>query len=57
MEAFGSGNVFADLGIPDPDEHLKKSRVVEAIAALVRERGLTHSAAAAAMGAARTGSW
>jgi len=50
MEAFGSGNVFADLGVPNPDEHLKKSRVVAAIAAAIRERGLTHSAAATAMG-------
>ena len=42
----GSGNVFADLGLPDADEHLVKAGLVVRIGRIIRERGLTQSAAA-----------
>ena len=36
----GSGNVFADLGLPDADAHLLKADLVARIDRIVRERGL-----------------
>jgi len=42
----GSGNVFADLGLPDAEElHLKASLVVE-VKRLIAERDMTQTAAA-----------
>lgn len=41
-----SGNVFADLGLSDPDLLLAKAEIAIAIAAIVRERGLTQTAVA-----------
>lgn len=46
LVAFGSGNVFADLGVPNPEEHLAKSRLVSKISAVIRDRGLTQAEAA-----------
>ena len=37
----GSGNVFADLGLPDADAHLVKAELVSRIDDIVRERGIT----------------
>jgi predicted XRE-type DNA-binding protein len=45
-----SGNVFADLGLPDPDLLLAKAELAIAITTLIRERGLTQSAAARLLG-------
>ena len=42
----GSGNVFADLNVKDPEEALAKAKLVQQIAALVRARKLTQAAAA-----------
>ncbi len=39
----GSGNVFADLGLPDADAHLVKAELVARIDAIVRQRGLTQT--------------
>lgn len=36
----GSGNVFADLGLPDADAHVLKADLVARIDRIVRERGL-----------------
>lgn len=36
----GSGNVFADLGIPDPEEHLEKAKIAVRIADLADEDDL-----------------
>ena len=44
----GSGNVFADLGLPGADAHLVKADLVVRIDAIVRERGLTQAAAGCA---------
>ena len=42
----GSGNVFADLGIPNPDLALAKAKLVKHIRDLIAERKLTQSKAA-----------
>lgn len=41
----GRGNVFADLGLPYPDELLAKARLATTIVDLLNERGLTQSEA------------
>ena len=45
-----SGNVFADIGLPEAGEHLVKARLVFKIDTLMRERGLKQVAAAALFG-------
>jgi predicted XRE-type DNA-binding protein len=45
-----SGNVFADLGLPDAGEHLIKAGLVLKIDQTIRERKLTQDAAAELMG-------
>ena len=42
--------MFADLGLPDADEHMLKARIVVVIAQIVKQRGLTQTAAAKVMG-------
>lgn len=37
----GSGNVFADLGLPDPEVRLAKARLASRILDAVEERGWT----------------
>ena len=46
----GSGNVFADLGLPDADAHLLKAGLVVRIDAIVRQRGLAQTEAARLLG-------
>ena len=46
----GSGNVFADLGIPDPETHALKAALVHRIAKLIEQQGLTQVTAAKRMG-------
>jgi predicted XRE-type DNA-binding protein len=46
----GSGNVFADLGFPNPEEHLIKADLVFRIDDIIRHRKLTQTKAAAVMG-------
>lgn len=41
-----SGNVFADLGLPQPEERLAKAALAHALTRLIRARGLTQKAAA-----------
>jgi predicted XRE-type DNA-binding protein len=45
-----SGNVFADLGLPEPDVELVKAKLVHAIAEVIAEQGLTQAQAAARLG-------
>ena len=47
----GSGNVFADLEIRDPEEAVIKAELARAISAVVVERGLTQAQAAELLGA------
>ena len=45
-----SGNVFADLGLPNPGQELIKARLTLQIARIVKDRGLTQAAAAKILG-------
>ncbi|MBI3208619.1 MAG: XRE family transcriptional regulator [Candidatus Solibacter usitatus] len=45
-----TGNVFADLGLADAGEHLIKAGLVIKIDRIVRQQGLTQTAAAQIMG-------
>lgn len=53
MEAFGSGNVFADLGIENPEEALAKADIVSTIANVIETRNLSHAEAGHIMGIPR----
>jgi len=46
----GSGNPFADLGMPDADLRLAKARLAQQVTAVLRERELTQTQLAAQMG-------
>jgi predicted XRE-type DNA-binding protein len=46
----GSGNIFADLGLPDAETHFLKAQIVSEIYRLTRERKLTQAQAGACMG-------
>jgi predicted XRE-type DNA-binding protein len=48
--ARGSGNVFADLGLPDADELLAKARLAEAIDDAISRLALTQTEAARRLG-------
>ena len=45
-----SGNIFADVGVPKPDEHLIKAQLVHKIALLMKERGLKQQQTADLLG-------
>ena len=45
-----SGNVFADLGLPNPEELLAKAELANKITVLIRKRGLTQAQAAKLLG-------
>ena len=45
-----SGNIFADLGLPDAEEMLLKSTIVIELRRLISERKLTQTAAAKLIG-------
>ncbi len=46
----GSGNVFADLGYPNPQEHQTKASLVSQIADIIDDRQLTHASTAELLG-------
>lgn len=46
----GSGNVFADLGLPEADSHLLKAELVSRIDQIIRQRRLTQTKAAVILG-------
>lgn len=46
----GSDNVFADIGLPDAEERLRKAPLGHAIGSAIREQGLTQVEAAERMG-------
>jgi predicted XRE-type DNA-binding protein len=46
----GSGNVFADLGLPDPEKALAKAELAHKITLVIREKGLTQVQAAQRLG-------
>ena len=45
----GSGNVFADIGVPDPETHLIKAELVRRIGELIETQKLTQARAAERM--------
>ena len=45
-----SGNVYADIGVPDAEEMLLKAQLASRIAALIQGKGLTQSQAAELLG-------
>ena len=46
----GSGNVFADLGLPDADAHLVKAELVSRIDDIIGNRGITQTEASRLLG-------
>ena len=46
----GSGNVFADLGLPDPGERQTKTRLALALNRIIKARGLKQTEAALLLG-------
>jgi len=46
----GSGNVFVDIGVPNPEEALLKAQLASQINQLIQQRGLTQVAAAERLG-------
>ena len=46
----GSGNVFADMGLPEPQEELTKAQLASHIQQVIKRQRLTQVAAAALMG-------
>ena len=45
-----SGNVFADLGLPNPEDALAKAKLASRICQVIEERGLTQTEAAKILG-------
>ena len=45
-----SGNVFADMGLPEPEEELTKAQLASHIRRVVKRQRLTQAAAASLMG-------
>ena len=50
----GSGNVFADLDLPDAESHLLKAELVSRIDDIIQQRGTTQAEAARALGLSRS---
>jgi predicted XRE-type DNA-binding protein len=50
----GSGNVFADLGLPDPEERLFKAQLTAQIQIAIQHQSLTPAQAAQRMGLTET---
>jgi predicted XRE-type DNA-binding protein len=50
----GSGNVFADMGLPDAEEHLAKAELLLVVRRIVKSRGWTQRKAAKVMGIAES---
>jgi predicted XRE-type DNA-binding protein len=45
-----SGNIFADLGLPNPEQELLKARLTLQIYKIIKERGLTQAQAGEILG-------
>jgi predicted XRE-type DNA-binding protein len=46
----GNPNIFAEIGVPEPETHLLKAKLVVEIVRLVRKRELTQASAGELMG-------
>jgi predicted XRE-type DNA-binding protein len=49
-QAESTGNVFADIGVPEPEEALAKAELARQISNIIAERGLTQTDAAVLLG-------
>jgi predicted XRE-type DNA-binding protein len=49
----GSGNVFADIGVPNPEEALLKAKLAHQINRIVEQRGLSQASVATILGIAQ----
>ena len=49
-----SGNVFKDLGLPNPDERLAKAKLAYKISRLIADQGMTQKQAADFLGLSRS---
>jgi predicted XRE-type DNA-binding protein len=49
----GSGNVFADIGVPNPDEALLKAQLARQINRAIGEKGLSQAEVAVLLGIAQ----
>ncbi len=45
-----SGNIFADLGLPNPEQELLKAQLTLQIYKIIKQRGLTQARAGAILG-------
>lgn len=45
-----SENVFADIGLPDPEAHLAKAKIVQQISRIIVAQGLTQGEAGIRLG-------
>ena len=50
----GSGNVFADLGLPNPEERLVKAELASLISSAIKQKNLTQIEAAELLGIDRS---
>lgn len=50
-----SGNVFADLGLPNPEEHRAKAALALSIGEMIEARGFTQAEAAKVLGLSQPG--
>ena len=50
----GSGNVFADLGLPNPEERLLKAELASLISSAIEQKNLTQMKAAELLGIDRS---
>ena len=50
VATWGSGNVFADLGLKNPEEMLARAALLHRLALLIEARGLTQAATAKLLG-------
>jgi predicted XRE-type DNA-binding protein len=46
----GSGNVFTDIGLPEPEEELAKAQLASCVRQVIKRQRLTQVAAASRMG-------
>jgi predicted XRE-type DNA-binding protein len=46
----GGGNVFADLGLPNPEQELLKAQLTLQIYRIIKQRGLTQAQAGTVLG-------
>jgi predicted XRE-type DNA-binding protein len=46
----GSGNIFADLGLPNPEQELLKAQLTLQIYKIIKDRGLTQAQAGEILG-------